>query len=165
MFHQSQLQAIKDYYEQEALKTMMPPTNSNNTKGPHHYVVPLVGEDTEDLLQRVNSTKVMSVIDKSSDAELKSNHSSSGHQHSDPRQSSFFSSFRPPTLTNPLGVINPMANLLKPPSLPTLPTFQLPQPAYSPPAPPRRAIIGNGGGPMALTNDNVVVVNVLSSNW
>lgn len=94
-------------------------------------------------------------------------------KHNEARQSSLFNSFKLPAsqpFANPFGTYNPlMNNLLKPPSLPTLPmlptlpTFQLPSPRPS--RPPKSSIIGNNGGSMALTNDNVVVVNVLSNNY
>lgn len=92
----------------------------------------------------------------------------------DPRQSSLFSGFRPAVFPGTLGSgLNSNAlNMIRPPSfpslpsLPTLPTFPtLPLPTQKPPRPPKSSIIGNNGGSMALTNDNVVVVNVLSNNY
>lgn len=95
------------------------------------------------------------------------------------RQSSFFQGFRPPFPNSiggggpfgggsyggsPFGANNGFSGMIRPPPLPPLPSF----PAFGgqqQPRPPKTSIIGNGGGPMALTNDNVVVVNVLSSNF
>lgn len=89
--------------------------------------------------------------------------------HSEARQTSLFPGFQLPTTpafpmsmnSNPL-----MSGLLKPPTFPHLPSLP-PFPAFSAPAAPRpkTSVIGNSGGPMALTNDNVVVVNVLSGNY
>lgn len=78
------------------------------------------------------------------------------------------------SISNPLGlggVSNPLAmnSLFQAPKIPTMPTLPaLPTFSLSTPKPTLRAkssIIGNNGGPMSLTNDNVVVVNVLSNNW
>lgn len=94
---------------------------------------------------------------------------SADYAQNEARQSSFFSG---------LGRMNPLAggDLFKPISMPTFPKLpdltasMKPQqppvvPTLPPPAPkPKTSIIGGGSGPMALTNDNVVVVNVLSSN-
>lgn len=92
---------------------------------------------------------------------------------SDARQSSLFSSFRPPVLsglgssTNPVLGSSPfMSNLLSRPSeLPKFPAFSLIGATPKPPKPAKSSIIGNNGGTTALTNDNVVVVNVLSNNY
>lgn len=91
--------------------------------------------------------------------------------HSEARQSSFLTGLHLPG-TNPLGS-NPLANNLfqsaKPFQLPTMPSFpplpSIPMMTPKPPPQPKSSIIGNNGGPMSLTNDNVVVVNVLSNNW
>lgn len=75
-----------------------------------------------------------------------------------------------PTLSNSGYATNPfMNNILHPPTLQSFSTLPaLPSlPVLTPQShrPPKTSIIGNGGGPMALTNDNVVVVNVLSGNY
>lgn len=105
--------------------------------------------------------------------------SQNGNLHSDShaRQSSLFSGFNfpaNPALGTGLSGSNPfLSRLAQPPSLPSLPslpalpslpTFPLVTP--KPAKPPKSSIISNNnGGPMALTNDNVVVVNVLSNNY
>lgn len=90
------------------------------------------------------------------------------HQGNDARQTSLFSNLRPPTMpTLPNLGTNPFSNNLlgTPPQLPKLPTFSLPNPSQlTPPRPPKTSIMGNNGGYTSLTNDNVVVVNVLSNN-
>ena len=89
--------------------------------------------------------------------------------HSDARQSSLFSGLKSPfnpTFPTSLGANPLMNNLLHPPSFPTLPSLPtFPQATPKPPRPPKSSVIGNNGGSMALTNDNVVVVNVLSNNY
>lgn len=99
------------------------------------------------------------------------------HSDSYARQSSLFSGFNfpaNPALGAGLAGSNPfLSRLAQPPSfpilpslptLPALPTFPLVTP--KPPKPAKSSIISNtNGGPMALTNDNVVVVNVLSNNY
>lgn len=88
-----------------------------------------------------------------------------GHSKNDARQSSLFSGFglgsggTNPAFQNPL-----MSGLFKPMPLPPIPT--LPALTLRPPQlrPPKSSIIGGGSGPMTLTNDNVVVVNVFSNN-
>lgn len=98
------------------------------------------------------------------------------------RQSNIFSGFTFPgaaTFPNPLlggaGGLNSnpfLTNLMRSPTLPTLPGLptlpplpKFPLATPKPPRPPKSSVIGNNGGTMALTNDNVVVVNVLSNNY
>lgn len=100
----------------------------------------------------------------------------SGHSKNDARQSSLFSGLglggSNSAFQNPLasGMFKPMTL----PPIPTLPALSLEPPTAGlpssplappppPPRPPKTSILG-GGGPMALTNDNVVVVNVFSNN-
>jgi hypothetical protein len=100
----------------------------------------------------------------------------------DARQSSLFPGVVSPAFGNSFGIgggnTNPLVNgaFLRPPSafavLPTMPTmpslhgFRLPTgQQQQAPRPPKTSVIGNGGGSMAMTNDNVVVVNVLSGNY
>lgn len=100
--------------------------------------------------------------------------------HTEARQSSFLSGLKLPG-TNPLNP-NPFGGgLFHTPSFPSLPTMPLmptvpvlptlpPLPTLpiltpKPPPRPKTSIIGDSAGPMSLTNDNVVVVNVLSGNW
>lgn len=90
--------------------------------------------------------------------------------HNEARQSGLFSGFMPNLIaTNPLQqppfsltganpLLEGIGNLLKPTKNPF--TSATPKPA----PPPRSSLIGNNGGSTALTNDNVVVVNVLSYN-
>lgn len=83
------------------------------------------------------------------------------HLKNDARQAYLFPGLARPTFPNAFGSTNPlMAGLppFRPLSMPSFPTFPTPRP-------PKTSIIGNNGGAMALTNDNVVVVNVLSSNF
>ena len=90
----------------------------------------------------------------------------STHLHNDARQASLFQGFRP--FNNPLGQTYPLGGgLVQSPSFPQMPSFQsFPSlPTFPRRQQPKTSIIGGGGGPMALTNDNVVVVNVLSSNF
>lgn len=126
---------------------------------------PGVGDDIasviDNKLKQTVTNGSLKVNEETRDQDKKNLHHDV-HAKSDARQSSLFSSFRPsfPTLgsTNPL-----MGSFLRPPSLPTLPTMAtFPTPYQPPPRQPKTSVIGNSGGPMALTNDNVVVVNVLS---
>lgn len=96
------------------------------------------------------------------------------HADSNARQSSLFSGFKlpsSPAFANTFSGASPfLSNLAQPPTLPTLPKLPtlptLPVITPKPPKPPKSSIISNNnGGPMALTNDNVVVVNVLSNNY
>lgn len=106
--------------------------------------------------------------------------------HSDARQASIFSGLHMPGSSpfllgqqnlfqqNPLAANNlfqqpKLPNLATFPTLPKMPTLppllSLPTVSMKPPPKPKMSVIGNDGGPMSLSNDNVVVVNVLSNNW
>lgn len=172
MFQRSHMQAIKNYYEQQALKMLGPGvSNSSHVDAIQDPVIPAdLFKSSHQTL--ANGTETVSESDKTSEnnedestvkKNIENNHDH--YLHNDARQSSLFSAFRPPSLISPLGTTIPMNNLFRPPTLPSLPTLQLPRPAPRPPSPPKTSVIGNSGGPMALTNDNVIVVNVLSGNW
>lgn len=92
---------------------------------------------------------------------------------SEGRQSSLFNAFKLQTPSLLTGATNPlMSGFMQQPSIPALPALpsfpsfaSLAKPSTPKPyAPPKTSIIGNNGGPMAMTNDNVVVVNVFSNN-
>lgn len=122
------------------------------TQGQDNFAAEFQGKQGE---TNSGSGKEFSLVDPQSKETAKS----------DARQSSFLSSFKfpPNPMTNPLGSNSLMPNLLTPLALPSLPSLPIMTPRPS--RPPKSSIIGNNGGSMALTNDNVVVVNVLSNNY
>lgn len=100
-------------------------------------------------------------------------------ERNDARQTNLFSTFNHPPGghlgTFPVGqglfsISSPtLARLPAMPTMPTMPTLStmptLPIITPRPAKPAKSSVIGNNGGAMALTNDNVVVVNVLSNNY
>lgn len=142
MFKQSQILAIEGMYEARALEALRRPEDYNE----YRY------SDDDDIVLKNDTIKDHAQI----------------HQSNDARQSALFSNFRPPTMAAlPNLGTNPFSNNLfkTSPQLPKLPTFALPTPSQlTPPKPPKTSILGNNGGYTTLTNDNVVVVNVLSNN-
>lgn len=183
MFQNSHQQSISDYYEQEALK-MMTNIAADSERKDKSKIIPIAllnpeakinGSNINEQLMKnlfvrydVNESKASE--DQEVTLQPKSTHHNNDHIKSDPRQSSLFNSygFAPNNgFGNAFNSPNPLGGfLVARPTLPTLPQF----PAFNPlvprsTRPPKTSIIGNNGGPMALTNDNVVVVNVLSGNY
>lgn len=117
----------------------------------------------------LNETKTSN--GKSEDDEIAEHLIKSGHhdthKHNDARQSGFWPGMRPsfPGGLGSPGYPNLMGGLpqIHPPSFPSFQMF--PGGGGQSHRPPKTSVIGNSGGAMALTNDNVVVVNVLSSNF
>lgn len=146
MFKDSHDLALEGMYEAKLLDTL-----KNSSGKP----IAQVANEDDDALINLQST----------------DHIVSDHKN-DARQASLFSNLMGPALpslsppsfsgvsSNPF-----VSNILSTPQLPKLPTFTLPSPTPKPAKPPKSSIIGNNGGTTALTNDNVVVVNVLSNNY
>lgn len=124
----------------------------DDQRGPGKYP-PVTGQSKENL-DAAKDVIVVSDVDEQAEKS-----SSITHSKQDARQSSFFSNLKLPG--NP--VSNPIMGGFSMPTFPPMPTLPVFTPR--PPRPPKSSIIGNNGGSMALTNDNVVVVNVLSGNY
>lgn len=168
MFQLSQLQAIKGYFEQRMPHLQGVGVSQNNAShGPIGHSEQVLAMPLSTYQSLIDSQRDGNKSGDEKDLALELSSTTSrpdtnkhNHLHNEARQGSLFSGLSPPSL------MNPMNNFLRPPSLPALPSlpaFQMPMPR--PPPPPKTSIIGGGGGPMALTNDNVVVVNVFSGNW
>lgn len=180
MFDKDQTQAINDFYEQQALSAMTNPISSH-PNGPVTRLVPIsfVNLDAGKNASQQPSWKYVVVAPKENEDKddttgqsiaINSNGTHEAHLKSDARQSSLFGAFPSTGFGNGgLGSSNPfnsgVGGLMRPPSLsmPSMAPFRPfgPQTTRA----PKTAIIGNGGGAMAMTNDNVVVVNVLSGNY
>lgn len=185
MFVRGQTQAINDFYEQKALKAM---TNSSQTEPSMRFIPIASSSPNGSASGQVGSGLVKYLIvkpmiqDKNGETKeddqvflIKTNGTHEAHLRSDARQSSLFGGFPSGGLGNGfgngfgngLGSSSPFGGgLLRPPSLSAFPTLAPFGPfGHQQTRQPKSAIIGNGGGAMALTNDNVVVVNVLSGNY
>lgn len=184
MLDRSRALAINNFYEQQALKMMV---SSNVThQQPTILFVPITSDDSSQSSNKDGESRneylIMShlgrdetgheAIDNEELITRNSNGTHTSNAKSDARQSSLFGGLPSSGFGNGFGSSNPlMNNLFKPPTFPTLPPLTFPTLAPFRPfgqqttRQPKTAIIGNGGGAMALTNDNVVVVNVLSGNY
>ena len=190
MFEKSQAEAINNFYEQKALKMMANPvdaldseparikfipmslldshnnTDANQLKGDQMSAKYLVVKQIESSMKK-NESSTDEADDNEDSIKAKSNQSDQ-HGKNDARQSSYFGGLGgPQRFGNTFGSTNPMmGGFLRQPTFAALPAFPTISPFTTrPPRPPKSSIIGNNGGAMALTNDNVVVVNVLSGNY
>lgn len=206
MFLGSQLQAIQNYQQRQALAHLNQGNSSSQDqsqvlKDQSIHVVPLSalpalstdgGNSSAHqfiLYQslRANASGQESNSDDKDDDRLAKLVSHDANFKNDARQSSLFPGLVSSNFGNSFGVgggnTNPLMNgaLFRQPMVPTpmrMPhlssspfgslttltlTGQRPQQQQQPR--PKSSIIGNTGGSMALTNDNVVVVNVLSGNY
>lgn len=189
MFEKSQAEAINDFYEQKALKMMSNPIDAHDSEPNLIKFIPV------SMLDSLNKTgadpikgdqvsakylivkNIESSVKKGTSAKDQANDGDDGqdlieekinqadqHTKNGPRQTSFFGG--QPGFGNAFTSSNPiMGGLLRPQTFPTFPAFPTLGPFTTRPPRPKTSIIGNSGGAMALTNDNVVVVNVLSGNY
>lgn len=182
MFNNSQNAAQESLHEMTILKQLMQASNfiipgdavlvnqgGQTHQGNSNKI--LYSFPNQDIIESPLSRQTEQVEDTKNNDNTNSNEGPVGlASQNEARQSGLFSGFMPNIMaTNPLqqpsfGLTgtNPlfegMGNLLKQTKNPFAPATPKPAP------PPRSSLIGNNGGSTALTNDNVVVVNVLSYN-